>query len=101
VDDEKCPTHVFPNPVVVSDTIVVETQHLLPYQCQGQHLMRNYGQWIGGTTRKRTEVKGRDFAPLKRQIGGTGSCRKLGQRDVPTVKIRTERMGNGKQKKIG
>jgi hypothetical protein len=64
--------------------------------------MRNYGQWIGWTTRKRTELKGRrELPPLKRQVGGTGSYRKLGQRDVPTVKKRTEHRGNGEQKKIG
>jgi hypothetical protein len=64
--------------------------------------MRNYGQWIGWTTRKRTELKGRrELPPLKRQVGGTGSYRKLGKRDVPTVKKRTEHRGNGEQKKIG
>jgi hypothetical protein len=48
--------------------------------------MRNYGQWMGGTTRPRTELRGRrDFVPLKRQVGGTRSFRELGQRDVPTV----------------
>jgi hypothetical protein len=48
--------------------------------------MRNYGQWMGGTTRQRTELRGRrDFVPLKRQVGGTRSCRELWQRDVPTA----------------
>ena len=35
---------------------------------------------------------------MKRQGGGTGAHRRLGQRDVSTVKTRTEHMGSGEQK---
>ena len=38
---------------------------------------------------------------MKRQGGGTGLYRRLGQRDVYTAKTRMEHMGNGKQKQNG
>ncbi len=43
------------------------------------------------------ELQGR----RKRQVGGTGSSRELGQKDVPTAETRTGRQGNGGQRRSG
>ena len=56
---------------------------------------------VGQLARGQNQGRGGGFVPLKRQGGGRGLCRRLGQRDAYTTETRMEHMVNGELKQNG